>query len=56
MSLGDGYRLAEAASVTQGYAGEVDGEIDYSVCDELGETPDGNYVDDIIEVTWVEFS
>ncbi len=55
ISLGDGYRLAESASVTRGYAGEVDGEIDYSACDELGETPDGNYVDDIIEVTWVEF-
>lgn len=56
ISLGDGYRLVEAASFIQGYAGEVDGETDYSACDELGETPDGDYVDDVIEVTWVEFS
>lgn len=56
VSLGDGFRLLEEAEVVQGYAGEVDGEIDFSACDENGETTDGDYVDDVIEVTWVEFT
>jgi hypothetical protein len=56
VSLGDGYRLVESASLVQGYAGEVDGDTDYCVCDENGETADGDYVDDVIEVTWVELS
>jgi hypothetical protein len=55
ISLGDGYRLVESSVVTHGYAGEVDGDRDYTMCDETGETPDGDYVDDLIDVTWVEF-
>lgn len=55
-TLGDGFRLVEKARVTHGFAGVVDGDIDYAVCDELGETREGDEVDEVLEVTWVDFS
>lgn len=54
VSLGNGYQAIELARVTTGYAGEVDEDIDLSVCDETGETPYGDVVDNIVPVTWVE--
>lgn len=56
VSLGDGFSLVERAQVTHGYAGVVDGDIDYSVCDELGETREGDEVDEVLEITWVSFN
>lgn len=53
-SLGDGYRLIEEGAVLCGNAGEVDGSHELHVCDEDGETLYGDYVDNLIEVTWVE--
>ena len=55
-SLGEGCRLVEDAQVTQGYAGIVDNDIDFSACDELGETREGDEVDEVLEVTWVAFN
>jgi len=55
VSLGDGYRLAERATVDHGYAGYVDGDITMAVCDEDGETREGDEVDEVMEVTWVIF-
>jgi hypothetical protein len=54
VTLGHGYRAVENGITTQGYAGSVDGSHEMYVCNEDGETPDGDYVDDVIEVTWVE--
>ena len=54
ISLGHGYKAVESAVISNGYAGEVDGDIDLSVCDEQGETPQGDVVDDVVPVTWVE--
>lgn len=56
ITLGDGFRLVERAKVTHGHAGVVDGDIDFAVCDELGETREGDEVDEVLEVTWVAFS
>ncbi|NDF98569.1 MAG: hypothetical protein EB101_06535 [Chitinophagia bacterium] len=54
ISLGNGFQSLESSSITYGYAGEVDGDIDLSVCDEAGETPYGDAVDTVIPITWVE--
>jgi hypothetical protein len=52
-SLGDGFAIINDASVACGLAGIVDGELDFSVCDEVGETPYGDPVKEICKVTWV---
>ena len=54
ISLGNGFQSLENASISIGYAGEVDGDIDLSVCDEQGETPYGDLVDSVTPITWVE--
>lgn len=54
VSLGDGFKAIDGATISHGHAGEVDGELDLTVCDEEGETREGDLVDEIFEVTWVE--
>jgi hypothetical protein len=41
--------------VTHGFAGIVDSDVDFAVCDELGETREGDEVDEVLEITWVDF-
>ena len=53
-SLGQGYKAIESAIITKGYAGQVDGEHDLTLCDEQGETRYGDCVDAVVAVTWVE--
>jgi hypothetical protein len=55
VSLGDGYRLIDGSTVSYGHAGYVDGDISMVVCDEQGETREGDEVDEVLEVTWVIF-
>ena len=52
-SLGDGFAMIDNAAVSYGHGGVVDGELDFSVCYELGETHYGDLVDEIFEITWV---
>ena len=54
VSLGNGFGAIESSTNSYGYAGEVEGDIDYTVCDESGETAYGDYVETIIPITWVE--
>jgi hypothetical protein len=54
VSLGKGFQFLETSHVTYGYAGEVDGDMDLTACDEEGETREGDSVDDTLFVTWVE--
>lgn len=54
ISLGQGFAALDGAEVTTGYAGEVDGDRDFTVCDEDGETAYGDVVDKILPITWVE--
>jgi hypothetical protein len=56
ISLGEGYRLADAGLVTHGFCGYIDGEIFLTVCNEFGETDSGDVVDEILEITWVELN
>lgn len=52
-SLGDGFSILSSAQIDYGYAGIVEGELDYSACDELGETQYGDLVEETFDVTWV---
>lgn len=54
-SLADGFRLLENAAVSQGWMGYVDMDVDLNACSQSGFTNYGDLVDDIQEVTWVEF-
>ena len=53
-SLGLGYRAVEDAKPVQTYAGELDGTREMSICDENGETPYGELVDEFTPITLVE--
>jgi hypothetical protein len=53
VSLGKGFAALETATVTQGYAGHVNEELELTVCDEHGETYYGDAVDEVFAVTWV---
>ncbi len=54
VSLGYGYRAIDSSTTVQGYAGNVDGDHDLTVCDAAGETFHGDQVDEPLPVTWVE--
>lgn len=54
VSLGDGYGRLDNATTMHGYAGFVDESLDFVVCNEDGETREGDTVDDTIAVTWVQ--
>jgi hypothetical protein len=54
VTLGEGYRLAETAVITYGYAGYIDDSIDLTLCDEDGITSDGDTTDEILEITLAE--
>lgn len=53
VSLGDGFRMLDGRESLYVYAGEVDGDMDFTVCDSTGETREGDYVDTILEITLV---
>lgn len=54
ISLGQGFSAIDDAQVVIGYAGEIEGERELTVCDENGETPYGDSVSKILPITWVE--
>jgi hypothetical protein len=53
-SLGNGYGAIDSANIVQGYAGEVEGSREMYACDEEGETREGDCVDAVNKITWVE--
>lgn len=54
VSLGSGFKYLDSAVINYGYAGEVDGDTDFTACDEDGETREGEIVDHTLPITWVE--
>lgn len=54
ISLGQGFSVIDDAQIVIGYAGEIEGERELTVCDEHGETPYGDTVDKVLPITWVE--
>jgi hypothetical protein len=54
-SLADGFKSIETSETTHGWVGNLEGEEEeMAICDEDGETPYGDFVDNIKEVTWIE--
>lgn len=56
VSLGDGYKLLDEVIPMLGYAGVVDGDTEMTICAQDGETRNGDIVDEVYQVTWVEIS
>jgi hypothetical protein len=54
VSLGDGYKAVERGYVAHGFAGEVEGEIYPTACDQEGNTNYGEIVKNPLPVTWME--
>ena len=53
-SLGQAFAALENATVTHGHAGEIENSRDLTLCDEQGDTRDGECVDEVLAITWVE--
>jgi hypothetical protein len=54
-SLSDGFKLLETSYTQGGFAGFLPDETEYTVCDEDGETEYGDTVQEVLDITWVEF-
>lgn len=53
-SLSDGFNIIEKASIEHGYSGIIEGETEYSVCNDDSETEYGDLVEEPLPTTWVE--
>lgn len=53
-SLADGFNMIATGRVECGYAGIIEGEKDYTACDEDAETEYGDLVEEPLETTWIE--
>lgn len=53
-SLGHAFAALESAAITHGHAGEIEDSRDFTLCDEQGETREGECVNNVLEITWVE--
>lgn len=53
-SLADGFRLIDNGKINQTYAGPVDGDMYWTICDNDGYTTEGTEVDTVYEITIVE--
>lgn len=54
-SLGDAFSILEACAVSQCWAGEVEDEQCFTICDEDGETFLGDFVSESFAITVIEF-
>lgn len=52
--LSDAFKLISDGHVVYGWAGNLEEELDYYLCDEVGETWYGDIVENVEPVTWVE--
>lgn len=53
-SLSEGFKYVEKAVSYPGYGGFLDGDLDLTLCNEFGETEDGDEVDEVKNLTLVE--
>ena len=54
-SLADAFSILESMVVSHGWAGEIEGEQHFTICDENGETFFGDEVLEPLEITLIEF-
>lgn len=52
--LGQAYKQIHENTQSFGWAGEIDGSYEISVCADNGETEYGDIVDEVLPITWVE--
>ncbi len=55
-SLGQAFKIVEAAEGIHGYAGAIDEDSELTVCDIDGETFYGDTVDEVFPITWVDIN
>lgn len=53
-SLSEAFKLVDGGSITHGWAGFVGGDIHPTFCDEDGNSPLGDLIEGIKEITFVE--
>jgi hypothetical protein len=53
-SLRDAFKLLDSAAISQGYAGEVNGNYHLTYCQDDGSTINGDEVAEVLHVTYVE--
>jgi hypothetical protein len=46
--------MIDKARAVYGWSGIIEGEIDFTVCDENGETDYGDLTESILDTTWIE--
>jgi len=54
VSLGDGFNMIDKATPIHGWSGLIEEELDFTVCDDSGETEYGDVVGIALATTWVE--
>ena len=54
VSLGDGFNMIDKATPIHGWSGLIEEELDFTVCDDSGETEYGDVVGVALATTWVE--
>lgn len=54
VSLGDGFNMIDKATTIHGWSGLIEEELDFTVCDDSGETEYGDVVGVALATTWIE--
>ena len=54
VSLGDGFNMIDKSTPVHGWSGIINGELEFTVCDDLGETEYGDIVGAALATTWIE--
>jgi len=54
VSLGDGFNMIDKATPIHGWSGLIEEELDFTICDDSGETEYGDVVGVALATTWVE--
>jgi hypothetical protein len=54
VSLGDGFNMIDKATPVHGWSGLINEELEFTVCDDSGETEYGDIVGAALATTWIE--
>ena len=52
--MGDGFNMIDKAIPAHGWSGLIEDELEFTVCDDSGETEYGDVVEVALATTWVE--
>jgi hypothetical protein len=54
VSLSDGFNMIDKSVPIHGWSGLIEDELEFTVCDDSGETEYGDFVEAALPVTWIE--